>query len=215
MMTMMTHPLQSPAWSAPGWPWSSSRRCWWSRCRARSTPGRCPRSSAEGSDRTGTGISLERRILRDPNVELGRRNQNNTFAAKQKEEECWRQKEPRLNWRRLYEIARDCRRNEESGKYILWFSQFNLFKMVLLIRILIILILILLMIKKLALSVGGQQQATHYRVTRRDLAQSAHTCTLAQLLLYTHFLHPFSSKWHNWHYWTKGWFPLISALHAC
>ena len=59
--------------------------------------------------------------------------------------------------------------------------------MVLLIRILIILILILLMIKKLALSVGGQQQATHYRVTRRDLAQSAHTCTLAQLLLYTHF----------------------------
>ena len=128
MMTMMTHPLQSPAWSAPGWPWSSSRRCWWSRCRARSTPGRCPRSSAEGSDRTGTGISLERRILRDLNVELGRRNQNNTFAVKQKEEECWRQKEPRLNWRRLYEIARDCRRNEESGKYLLWFSQFNLLK---------------------------------------------------------------------------------------
>ena len=84
MMTMMTHPLQSPAWSAPGWPWSSSRRCWWSRCRARSTPGRCPRSSAEGSDRTGTGISLERRILRDPNVELGRRNQNNTLAGKQR-----------------------------------------------------------------------------------------------------------------------------------
>ena len=62
--------------------------------------------------------------------------------------------------------------------------------MVLLIRILIILILILLMIKKLALSVGGQQQATHYRVTRRDLAQSAHTCTLAQLLHYYNIIEP-------------------------
>ena len=58
--------------------------------------------------------------------------------------------------------------------------------MVLLIRILIILILILLMIKKLALSVGGEQQATHYRVTRRDLAQSEahlHTCTFAHTVL--------------------------------
>ena len=62
--------------------------------------------------------------------------------------------------------------------------------MVLLIRILIILILILLMIKKLALSVGGEQQATHYRVTRRDLAQSAHTCTLAQLLHYYNIIEP-------------------------
>ena len=57
--------------------------------------------------------------------------------------------------------------------------------------------MIIMMIKKLALSVGGEQQATHYRVTRRDPALSDHihlhflTCehflTLHTLpLLYTH-----------------------------
>ena len=55
------------------------------------------------------------------------------------------------------------------------------------IQMMMMMMMIIMMIKKLALSVGGEQQATHYRVTRRDLAQSAHTCTLAQLLLYTHF----------------------------
>ena len=34
--------------------------------------------------------------------------------------------------------------------------------------------MIIMMIKKLALSVGGEQQATHYRVTRRDPALSDH-----------------------------------------
>ena len=66
MMAMMTqtHPLQSPAWSAPGSPWWCAPRCWWSRCRARSTRGRCPRSSGAGSSQRGTGISLERAQFR-------------------------------------------------------------------------------------------------------------------------------------------------------
>ena len=42
------------------------------------------------------------------------------------------------------------------------------------IQMMMMMMMIIMMIKKLALSVGGEQQATHYRVTRRDPALSDH-----------------------------------------